>query len=134
VLAHGDGEAMAARALADDVDQGAVAQQLAVLKNRRRDVDLLVGEDFDHFDRGALGAGQLFRQGLADRPRHVLDQLFQDVVHQRRFVGAEFPIALVNQIADRTDQGAAAFGGAVPRQIKELADIGRDHGFGPILH
>jgi hypothetical protein len=58
-----------------------------------------------------------------------LIQLLEDMIHQRHF-WALVPIAFVDQIAVAR-RVRFGFGGAVARQVNQLADIGRDHGLDP---
>lgn len=111
------------RAVGDDLDQLGIEQHFAVHEDRVRDLDLIVGQGDDQLVRRVVAVRQPFGQPLADGHLDVVDQLPQDVGHQRPFAVGQALAAAEEQIADGLDQIRPAGRGLVPRHAEQLVDV-----------
>ena len=109
--------------MADDLDQRVVTQQIAFQQDRRGDVEIVIGQDFDDVTRRIVRIREFRRQGLANRTGDILKQLFQDVVHQRQFMGRQLAGVMVDEIANCNGQGVATLRRAIASQIDQMAHI-----------
>ena len=107
--AHGDRQLVLLGAVPDDADQFRVAQHRALPEDRLGDLDLVVGQLDDEFVRRVGGAGQALGEVAPHHHLAVVDELAQDVGHERALALAQHLVAIVEQIADRRGQRAAAF-------------------------
>ena len=107
------------RAVMDDLHQVDVVQDVALDQHAMGDFDLVVGQRQNQFARRFRHGSETLGQFAAHRHLHVVDDLAQDVGHQRAFAVAENFLVVEEQIADGVDQCLAARDGLIPRELHQ---------------
>jgi hypothetical protein len=123
---------VAERAVLDDLDQLDVLQHGALGQDGVRHLDIVVGEDGDEIGRRAALAGQPFGQRPALAHFDVVDQVAEDVGHDRPLGIPQHGVGVEEQVADDLDEPRPAFERAVARERHQLVEIdllGGTHGY-----
>ena len=107
-------------AVLDDLDQLDVLQHLAVEQDGVGDLDLVVGQGRDELVRCVQLHRQPAGKRLAHRHFHVVDQLAQNVGHERAFALVEDVLLVEEQIADDLHQPGSPADRLVPGEIQQF--------------
>jgi hypothetical protein len=116
---------MLERAVVDDLDQLVVVQDLAVEEDRMRDLDPIVGEQYDEIGRRRTLARQTVGEGLTDLDLDIVDELSENFRHERALAVAQCLPTVEEEIADRGDERPPARDGLIARQPEKVLAVYR---------
>jgi hypothetical protein len=88
-LAHGDGQLVGLGAMAHQFDQVGVVENHAVDQQRMGDLDLIIRQDQDEFLGRVVALGEPRGDVLTHRYLNLVDELAQNVAHERAFALAQ---------------------------------------------
>ena len=125
LAATGDGQLVLGRALMDDLDQVAVAQQIAAHEDGFGDENVVACQFLHDVGRNVLVLGQLLGKAGAYVELDLAHQLREDVAHQRPFALRKNAGAIVEEVGDDLGQFRAAFERALAGQGKEVVQLRR---------
>ena len=114
---------MLAAAVADDLDQIEVAQQVALQQDRARHFDLVVGQHHHELARRVAGLGEAFAQLTPDRQLDLGEQLFQDLRDQVFFLFGQDLFVAGAKVADFRGQALTSRDRPIEGQFQEEIQV-----------